>query len=98
MEAVEGPTQTAKVPPAARDLTWWCVLLQALVDAPGETRHVVNFKRLTLTDFKLEIPRLASKKVVTEAFSSSGECSTGPHGTSMHNQQAAAGASHGRSR
>jgi ribosomal protein L14E/L6E/L27E len=71
----------AQVPAAARDPTWWGVAVQALVDAPGEIRHVVNFKRLTLTDFKLEIPRLASKKVVTEAFSSSGECrSTGMQG------------------
>lgn len=53
----------------------FCVafLYQALVDAPTETRKVVNFKRLTLTDFKVEIPRLASKKVLTEALNSAGE-------------------------
>jgi large subunit ribosomal protein L14e len=48
-------------------------MVQALVDAPTEIRKVVNFKRLTLTDYKLEIPRLAQKKVVVEAFSSAGE-------------------------
>ncbi|GBF94679.1 60S ribosomal protein L14 [Raphidocelis subcapitata] len=42
---------------------------RALVDAPGFTRRVETFKRLTLTDFKLEIPRLASKKVLNEAWS-----------------------------
>jgi len=43
---------------------------RALVDSPTEIRKVVNFKRLTLTDYKLDIPRLAQKKVVAEAFSS----------------------------
>eukprot|EP00879_Flechtneria_rotunda_P000107 GHRR01000161.1.p1 GENE.GHRR01000161.1~~GHRR01000161.1.p1 ORF type:complete len:133 (+),score=49.63 GHRR01000161.1:69-467(+) len=43
---------------------------RALVDAPGATRKVVNFKRLTLTDLKVDIPRLASKKVLTEALNS----------------------------
>eukprot|EP00878_Enallax_costatus_P000324 GHUV01000398.1.p1 GENE.GHUV01000398.1~~GHUV01000398.1.p1 ORF type:complete len:133 (+),score=52.34 GHUV01000398.1:134-532(+) len=43
---------------------------RALVDAPTETRRVMNFKRLQLTDLKVEIPRLASKKVLTEAFTS----------------------------
>eukprot|EP00877_Chromochloris_zofingiensis_P013834 jgi/Chrzof1/8704/Cz03g21090.t1 len=38
---------------------------RALIDAPTETRHVENFKRLTLTDFKLDIPRLANKKTLT---------------------------------
>jgi len=46
---------------------------QALVDAPGITRHVETFKRLTLTDFKVEIPRLASKKVLTAAWTEAGE-------------------------
>eukprot|EP00775_Hariotina_reticulata_P012181 gene12181-12318_t len=41
---------------------------RALVDAPAEGRRVMNFKRLALTDIKVEIPRLASKKVLTEAF------------------------------
>jgi hypothetical protein len=30
------------------------------------------FKRMTLTDLKVEIPRLASKKVIVEAFTSAG--------------------------
>mmetsp|Transcript_26481 Transcript_26481/g.57780 ORF Transcript_26481/g.57780 Transcript_26481/m.57780 type:complete len:136 (-) Transcript_26481:313-720(-) len=37
---------------------------RALVDAPEETRKVMNFKRLAMTDFKVDIPRLASKKVL----------------------------------
>ncbi|KIY98607.1 putative 60S ribosomal protein L14 [Monoraphidium neglectum] len=41
---------------------------RALVDAPGFTRRVETFKRLTLTDFKLDIPRLAAKKVVNEKW------------------------------
>jgi ribosomal protein L14E/L6E/L27E len=46
---------------------------QALVDAPGFTRRVETFKRLTLTDFKLDIPRLAAKKVVNEKWAADGE-------------------------
>lgn len=46
---------------------------QALVDCPSEGRRVINFKRLALTDLKVEIPRLASKKVLTEAFKAAGE-------------------------
>lgn len=46
--------------------------MQALVDAPSETRKVIGFKRLQLTDLKVEIPRLASKKVLVEAFNSAG--------------------------
>lgn len=45
---------------------------QALVDAPGQARRVVNFKRMSLTDFVVDIPRLASKKVVTAKFAESG--------------------------
>jgi hypothetical protein len=47
-------------------------LLQALVDAPTETRRIMPFKRMTLTDLTVEIPRLASKKVLTAAFNSAG--------------------------
>lgn len=47
-------------------------MAQALVDAPAETRRVMNFKRLQLTDLKVEIPRLASKKVLVEAFNAAG--------------------------
>ncbi len=46
---------------------------QALVDAPGETRRIVNFKRLALTGTTIEVPRLASKKVLTKAFADAGE-------------------------
>jgi large subunit ribosomal protein L14e len=45
---------------------------QALIDAPTETRRIMAFKRMTLTDLKVEIPRLASKKVLTAAFNSAG--------------------------
>lgn len=47
--------------------------VQALIDAPTETRHVENFKRLTLTDFKLDIPRLANKKTLTAKWTEAGE-------------------------
>lgn len=56
------------------------VLLQALVDAPGQARRVVNFKRLTLTDLKVDIPRLASKKVLTAKFAEAGACWGGHEG------------------
>ncbi|GFH27352.1 ribosomal_L14e domain-containing protein [Haematococcus lacustris] len=44
---------------------------RALVDAPGQARRVENFKRLSLTDYKLELPRLAPKKVVIAKFAES---------------------------
>lgn len=47
--------------------------MQALVDAPGLTRRVEPFKRLTLTDLKLDIPRLAAKKIVNEKWAADGE-------------------------
>ncbi|PSC67565.1 hypothetical protein C2E20_8782 [Micractinium conductrix] len=40
----------------------------ALVDWPGQTRRKVLFKRLALTDFTVEIPRLAKKAVLTKAL------------------------------
>lgn len=46
---------------------------QALVDAPDRVRGVVNFKRLTLTDYKIDIPRLAPKKVLTAEYTKAGE-------------------------
>jgi large subunit ribosomal protein L14e len=52
---------------------WVIGYLQALVDAPGQTRRVVNFKRLALTDFKLELNRLAPKKTVVAKFAEAGE-------------------------
>ena len=48
-------------------------LCRALVDAPEFTRKIVNFKRLSLTDLKVDIPRLASKKVLTAKLAESGE-------------------------
>ena len=47
-------------------------LLQALVDRPDDVRRVMNFKRLARTDIKLDIPRLAKKKVLSEALSTAG--------------------------
>ncbi len=52
-------------------LVYNCVL-QALVDRPDEVRRIINFKRLVLTDFKIDIPRLAKKKVLTAALEESG--------------------------
>jgi hypothetical protein len=46
--------------------------VQALVDAPGQTRRQVNFKRLALTDFKLEgLPRAAKKTALAAALKES---------------------------
>ena len=57
------------------------LFLQALVDRPDETRRVMNFKRLALTDHKLDVPRLAKKKAIKKALESNGEqlqtCSAG---------------------
>ncbi len=48
------------------------VRAQALVDRPDMVRKQINFKRLVLTDFKIEIPRLAKKKVLSAALEESG--------------------------
>jgi hypothetical protein len=48
-------------------------IAQALVDHPDETRRVMNFKRLAITDLKVDIPRLASKKVLKQKLAESGE-------------------------
>lgn len=48
------------------------ICLQALVDFPGQTRRVISFKRLALTDFTIDIPRLAKKSVLTKAIAESG--------------------------
>ena len=37
---------------------------------------MINFKRLALTDLKIDIPRLAKKKVLREALETSGACQT----------------------
>ena len=45
--------------------------LQALIDRPDEARSVINFKRLTITDFKVDIPRCAKKTVLKKAIEDS---------------------------
>ncbi len=42
------------------------------MDSPDSTRVVVNFKRLTLTSLKIDIPRLAKKSVIKAKFAESG--------------------------
>lgn len=44
------------------------VCLQALVDRPDEIRRTMNFKRLAMTGFKVDIPRLAKKAVLKKAL------------------------------
>lgn len=41
------------------------------MDRPDETRRAVNLKRLSLTDFKIDIPRLAKKAVLKKALDDS---------------------------
>lgn len=48
---------------------------QALIDRPDEVRRVENFKRLQLTSYKLEIPKLAKKKDLKKALESDGRTS-----------------------
>lgn len=43
---------------------------RALVDAPDMVRVAMNFKRLSLTDIKIDIPRMPKKKQLTEAIES----------------------------
>ena len=38
------------------------------MDRPDEVRRQLNFKRLSMTDFKVEIPRLAKKAVLAKAL------------------------------
>lgn len=45
--------------------------LQALIDRPDEARRVINFKRLSITDFKIDIPRCAKKTVLKKAIEDS---------------------------
>ncbi|PRW60503.1 60S ribosomal L14 [Chlorella sorokiniana] len=40
----------------------------ALVDFPGQTRRVISFKRLAITDYTVDIPRLAKKAVLKKAL------------------------------
>ncbi|KAB2043567.1 hypothetical protein ES319_D01G025800v1 [Gossypium barbadense] len=41
---------------------------RALVDAPDMVRGQMNFKRLTLTDITIDIPRVPKKKTLIEAM------------------------------
>ncbi|KAF6145611.1 hypothetical protein GIB67_037644 [Kingdonia uniflora] len=41
---------------------------RGLVDAPDMVRCQMNFKRLTLTDFKIDIGRIPKKKTLIEAL------------------------------
>eukprot|EP01018_Ginkgo_biloba_P009856 Gb_21078 [translate_table: standard] len=41
---------------------------RALVDAPKMVRGQMNFKRLSLTDIKIDIPRVPKKQVLIEAM------------------------------
>ena len=50
--------------------------MQALIDRPDETRRVINFKRLALTDIKIDIPRLAKKTVLKNAYTDGSESSS----------------------
>jgi hypothetical protein len=43
------------------------------VDFPGQTRRVISFKRMALTDFTVDIPRLAKKSVLAKALEEAGE-------------------------
>lgn len=47
---------------------------QALVDAPDMVRTQMNFKRLSLTDIKIDIPRVPKKKTLIAAMEAGGEC------------------------
>jgi large subunit ribosomal protein L14e len=38
------------------------------VDHPDKVRRVENFKRLAMTDYKIDIPRLAKKAVLKKAL------------------------------
>ncbi|KAG0484520.1 hypothetical protein HPP92_008425 [Vanilla planifolia] len=41
---------------------------RALVDAPDMIREQINFKRLSLTDIKIDIPRIPKKSVLISAM------------------------------
>ncbi|URD88688.1 ribosomal protein [Musa troglodytarum] len=42
--------------------------LKALVDSPEMVRGQINFKRLSLTDIKIDIPRVPKKKTLIDAM------------------------------
>lgn len=45
---------------------------QALVDAPDMVRSQMNFKRLSLTDIKIDIKRVPKKKELLAAMEAAG--------------------------
>lgn len=45
---------------------------QALVDAPDMERSQMNFKRLSLTDIKIDIKRVPKKKELIDAMKAGG--------------------------
>merc|ERR1712137_1426419 len=47
------------------------VVITDVLDHPDQLRRVESFKRLSLTDFKCEIPRMAKKKVLKKALEES---------------------------
>lgn len=47
--------------------------MQALVDSPDVVRTQVNFKRLSLTDIKIDITRNPKKKELKAAIDAAGE-------------------------
>ncbi|KAE9620910.1 putative 60S ribosomal protein L14 [Lupinus albus] len=47
---------------------------RALVDAPDIVRSQVNFKRLSLTDLKVDIKRIPKKKDLISALEAAGGC------------------------
>lgn len=42
------------------------------MDFPGQTRRVISFKRMALTDYTIDIPRLAKKAVLKKALEEAG--------------------------
>ena len=44
-----------------------------MIDRPDETRRVENYKRFQLTDYKIDIPKLAKKKALKAALEKDGK-------------------------
>ena len=51
------------------------IFSQALVDAPDMVRSQMNFKRLSLTDIKIDIKRVPKKKELLAAMEAAGKFS-----------------------
>jgi len=70
--AFEPPLLRRRVAPAQRRPTGEGTLadgsLQALVDAPGITRSVINYKRLLLTDLTVDISKSPDKETLKAAL------------------------------